>query len=66
MKIARKIAEGLYVIADSYIERDYQYPAHKDRARDIANLSSDVKNVGKDMKKSITKHGERAYQSTGK
>jgi hypothetical protein len=65
MRIVKKIAEGLFVIADSCVtERNYIYPTENDRSKDIANLSLDVRNVGNDMKKSITKYGERAYQFT--
>lgn len=65
MSIVKKIAVGLFEIADAcVVERNYLYPADNERSKDIANLSSDVRNVGSDMKKSITKYDERTYQLT--
>lgn len=66
MSMTKKIAEGLLFIADVCVEeRKYIYPSESRRADDVARLSSDVRVVGNDMKKAISKHGKRAYQLTG-
>ena len=65
MSTVKKISEGLYLIADTYVnKRDYVYPSIDRRSSDNARLSSDVRVVGNDMKKAITKHGQRAYKSS--
>jgi hypothetical protein len=63
MSIVKFILDGMLSIAGSNVEvRNYRSPDNGFR-RDRENLSGDVKQVGTDMRKVITKHGS-SYKRT--
>ena len=66
MKILKTIKKTLYAVADVYINPGAYARLSRDGFyKDQQNLRGDVAKVGNDMKKTITRYGERAYQSQG-
>lgn len=66
MNIIHIISNGLFSIADSYVDpRRYTYPKSNGFQRDQEHLKSDVENVGRELKKTIDKYGrEQSYKFT--
>ena len=58
MKIKNFLIDGIRSIADSVVtKRNYLNPDNG-FAEDYVNIQKDVRNVGKDMRKAVDKHGE--------
>lgn len=67
MKLIQFIRNGMLAIADSNIEsRNYSYPKTGGFERDRQKLSGDMRQVGKDMKKVMDRHGSKQpYKRSG-
>lgn len=62
MKIITFLADGIYAIANSYVEpRRYHQPRVGGFVRDQARFKSDVRTVGRDMEITISRHGKSQY-----
>lgn len=65
MSIVKFIVDGMLSVAESNVEvRNYRRPENNGFEQDRKNLTGDVKQVGRDMRKVITKHGS-SYKRTG-
>lgn len=63
-KIVEIITEGMLSITAGYVSpRAYKRPSVSGFRQDQANLRGDVRTVGADMTRAITKNGKQPYKS---
>ena len=58
-------AGGFGSIVDAYTNpRDYIRPSGQGFSQDQARLTNDIRNVGNDMRKAISRHGKQQHRSS--
>jgi hypothetical protein len=52
----KNLIDGAKSVLVVFYHDDYQYPDRKGFSKDLKNLSSDIRTVGKGMKRTVTKY----------
>lgn len=64
-KIVEFLTEGMLLMTDGYVApRAYTRPSVTGFHQDQSNLRGDVRKVGVDMTRAISKHGKQPYKSS--